>query len=84
MLLGNAMTLAYEVGVFDEKSVDELQQENPGMPLDTLQAYLSRKEHLKDLILIYVTQTSGRVGITSMTTHCKPVVNGVSNGLSLR
>ena len=66
MLLGNAMTLAYEIGVFDEKSVDELQQENPGMPLDTLQAYLSRKEHLKDLILIYVTQTSGRVGITSM------------------
>jgi len=85
MLLGNAMSLAYEIGgtcrqrliwlssmltysftVFDETSEAEYKQDNPDMSDAKIQSYFARRNHLKDLILIYVTQTSGRLGLTSM------------------
>lgn len=66
MLLGNAMALAFEIGVFDETSEVEFEQANQNLPHSTVKAYFRRKNHLKDLLLIYVTQTSGRLGLTSM------------------
>ncbi|KAF2087846.1 hypothetical protein K490DRAFT_65126 [Saccharata proteae CBS 121410] len=66
MLLGNALALAYEIGVFDEKSETEFQAENRSLPPTKVEAYFRRKNHLRELLLIYITQTSGRVGITSM------------------
>ncbi|KAK7612062.1 hypothetical protein JOL62DRAFT_32033 [Phyllosticta paracitricarpa] len=66
MLLGNAMALAYEIGVFDEKSEQEFHEENQHLPPPKIEAYFRRKNHLRELLLIYITQTSGRVGLTSM------------------
>ncbi|CAI6310800.1 unnamed protein product [Periconia digitata] len=66
MLLGNAMSLAYEIGVFDETSELEFEEANQHLSHATVKAYFRRKNHLKNLLVIYVTQTSGRLGLTSM------------------
>jgi len=66
MLLGNAMSLAYEIGVFDEMSETTFYQELQGQPPEKVHAYFIRKNHLKELLQIYATQTSGRLGLTSM------------------
>ncbi|KAF2825850.1 hypothetical protein CC86DRAFT_293862 [Ophiobolus disseminans] len=66
MLLGNAMTLAFEIGVFDDTSEKEFEDANHSLSHATVKAYYRRKNHLRDLLIIYVTQTSGRLGLTSM------------------
>lgn len=66
MLLGNAMTLGFEIGVFDETSEVEFEQANQHLSHATVKSYFRRKNHLKNLLIIYVTQTSGRLGLTSM------------------
>ncbi|KAH6642293.1 hypothetical protein C7974DRAFT_385190 [Boeremia exigua] len=66
MLLGNAMTLGFEIGVFDETSETEFEQANHHLSHATVKSYFRRKNHLKNLLIIYVTQTSGRLGLTSM------------------
>ncbi|KAF2490017.1 hypothetical protein BU16DRAFT_586140 [Lophium mytilinum] len=66
MLLGNAVALAVEIGVFDEKSEAEFQEDNANLPHSIVKAYYRRRNHLKDLLNIYLSQTSGRLGLTSM------------------
>lgn len=66
MLLGNAMTLAFEIGVFDDTSEKEFEEANQHLSHAIVKAYYRRKNHLRDLLIIYVTQTSGRLGLTSM------------------
>ncbi|KAF2635280.1 hypothetical protein P280DRAFT_381782, partial [Massarina eburnea CBS 473.64] len=66
MLLGNAMSLAYEIGVFDDTSESEFELANQHLSHATVKAYFRRKNHLKELLVIYETQTSGRLGLTSM------------------
>ncbi|TKA65796.1 hypothetical protein B0A49_11613 [Cryomyces minteri] len=66
MLLGNAMSLAFEIGVFDEHDIDELREEDPSLSKEKVQAYARRRHSVKELLLIYVTQTSGRLGLTTM------------------
>jgi hypothetical protein len=66
MLLGNAMALAFEIGVFDETSEAEFEEANQHLSHATVKAYFRRKGHLRDLLIIYVTQTSGRLGLSSM------------------
>ncbi|PVH96279.1 hypothetical protein DM02DRAFT_128401 [Periconia macrospinosa] len=66
MLLGNALSLAYEIGVFDDTSEVEFEEANQHLSHATVKAYFRRKNHLKNLLVIYVTQTSGRLGLTSM------------------
>lgn len=66
MLLGNAMSLGFEIGVFDETSETEFEEANQHLSHATVKAYYRRKNHLRDLLIIYVTQTSGRLGLTSM------------------
>lgn len=61
MLLGIAKTLATEIGVFD------LHTERDGLRADVkVDSYNRRKNHLRELLQIYVSQTSGRIGLTSM------------------
>lgn len=71
MLLGNAMSLAFEIGVFDETGEVEFEEANQHLSHATVKAYFRRKNHLKDLLIIYVTQTSGRLGLTSMLPQVK-------------
>ncbi|KAF2705945.1 hypothetical protein K504DRAFT_471382 [Pleomassaria siparia CBS 279.74] len=66
MLLGNATSLAFEIGVFDDTSEAEFEEANQHLSHATVKAYFRRKSHLKDLLVIYVTQTSGRLGLSSM------------------
>ncbi|KAF2873515.1 hypothetical protein BDV95DRAFT_627423 [Massariosphaeria phaeospora] len=66
MLLGNATSLAFEIGVFDDTSELEFEEANQHLSHATVKAYYRRKNHLKDLLVIYVTQTSGRLGLASM------------------
>lgn len=58
MLLSTAQALAFELGVFDEKSDSKTTHESP--------AEQKRKRRLRRLILVYVSQSSGRLGIPSM------------------
>ncbi|KAL4782221.1 hypothetical protein BJX76DRAFT_296764 [Aspergillus varians] len=58
MLLSTAQALAFELGVFDQKSDAKFSNESPTEQL--------RKRRLRRLILMYITQSSGRLGIPSM------------------
>lgn len=58
MLLSTAQALAFELGVFDHKS------EPKGVP-ETLSEQ-TRKRRLRRLILVFITHSSGRLGIPSM------------------
>lgn len=58
MLLSTAQALAFELGVFDQKSDSKVASESP--------AEQTRKRRLRRLILVYITQSSGRLGIPSM------------------
>ncbi|PWY66071.1 hypothetical protein BO70DRAFT_174630 [Aspergillus heteromorphus CBS 117.55] len=58
MLLSTAQALAFELGVFDQKNDAKAASESP--------AEQTRKRRLRRLILVYITQSSGRLGIPSM------------------
>lgn len=58
MLLSTAQALAFELGVFDQKSDAKVAGESPSEQ--------TRKRRLRRLILVYITQSSGRLGIPSM------------------
>ncbi|KAL5343194.1 hypothetical protein BJX70DRAFT_210109 [Aspergillus crustosus] len=57
MLLSTAQALAFELGVFDQKT-DKSLLDSPAEQI--------RKRRLRRLILVYITQSSGRLGIPSM------------------
>jgi len=58
MLLSTAQALAFELGVFDHKSEPKGGSESP--------AEQTRKRRLRRLILVFITHSSGRLGIPSM------------------
>ncbi|KAJ5160183.1 uncharacterized protein N7482_007187 [Penicillium canariense] len=58
MLLSTAQALAFELGVFDYRSVPK------GAP--ELHSEQTRKRRLQRLILVFITHSSGRLGIPSM------------------
>lgn len=58
MLLSTAQALAFELGVFDHKT------ESKGAP--ELSSEQARKRRLRRLILVFITHSSGRLGIPSM------------------
>lgn len=68
MLLGMAMSLAFEIGVFDSSDWQRHARSMDGQPLSAegLQVYDNRRGSVRDVLLVYVTQTSGRLGLTSM------------------
>ncbi|WPG99779.1 hypothetical protein R9X50_00259800 [Acrodontium crateriforme] len=76
MLLGISMSLAFEIGVFDSSDWQRHAKGTNGAPLSAveLQAYDKRRGNVRDLLLIYVTQTSGRLGLTTMlpSNYTKP------------
>ncbi|KAE8154945.1 hypothetical protein BDV25DRAFT_170308 [Aspergillus avenaceus] len=57
MLLSTAQALAFELGVFDQKLESKAASDPPEY---------TRKRRLRRLILVYITQSSGRIGIPSM------------------
>ena len=68
MLLGVSMSLAIEIGVFDASEWQRHARSQDGQPLsaEDLQTYDRRRGNVRDILLVYVTQTSGRLGLTSM------------------
>lgn len=58
MLLGLAQSLAFELGVFDTNHFDCYHQHGPN-------SECARKRRIRRLILVYVAQTSGRMGVQS-------------------
>ncbi|KAM3423504.1 hypothetical protein BST61_g932 [Cercospora zeina] len=68
MLLGMAMSLAMEIGVFDSSEWQRHAFGPNGQPLSAaeLSEYDKRRGNVRNLLLVYVTQTSGRLGLTSM------------------
>ena len=62
ILLNMAMTLASQIGVFDQ----DCSRHMVGIPPDQQDVYQRRRLHVKSIILAYITQTSGRMGITAM------------------
>ncbi|QDS77124.1 hypothetical protein FKW77_001043 [Venturia effusa] len=61
MLTNIALSLAFEIGIFENQSQEEFLKENPSMPPATVQAYFSRKGYLKELLWVHYVQTSGRL-----------------------
>ncbi|PSK42965.1 hypothetical protein B9Z65_6919 [Elsinoe australis] len=78
MLLSMAMSLAFEIGVFDENAARHLSKSTT-IPDDKRMAYERRRLHIKDLLMVYMTQTSGRVGLTSMLpkNYCEPALSHI-------
>jgi hypothetical protein len=76
MLLGISMSLAFEIGVFDSSEWQRHARSSDGQPLsaDQLQTYDRRRSSVRDILLVYVSQTSGRLGLTSMlpSNYSKP------------
>lgn len=58
MLLSTAQALAFELGIFDQKNDLRASTETS--------CEIARKRRLRRLILVYVSQSSGRLGIPSM------------------
>jgi hypothetical protein len=58
MLLSTAQALAFELGVFDPKGEPKVASESPSEQ--------TRKRRLRRLILVFITHSSGRLGIPSM------------------
>ena len=67
MLLSIAQGLSYELGVFDQ-TVDDDPSGDRARPEYNEEAYRLRAERIKKLLLIYITQLSGRLGWTNMVT----------------
>ncbi|KAF2429816.1 hypothetical protein EJ08DRAFT_734754 [Tothia fuscella] len=65
MLLSHALSLAFEIGVFDQMKESEFRELNPRIPEAKVTAYFVRKTHLKELLWIYYVQTSGRLELIS-------------------
>jgi hypothetical protein len=65
MLLSHALSLAFEVGVFDRMTEDEVRKLNRELPENKVKAYFDRKTQLKELLWIYYVQTSGRLELIS-------------------
>lgn len=83
MLLGMAMSLAFEIGVFDRDG-SKRHRSPSSQNLGTLsesqqQSYDKRRDNLKNLLLVFVTQTAGRVGLTSMLPqhYCEPALSEI-------
>lgn len=64
MLLGNALALAYELGVFDE--IDEVVAAPPTDAPAAEAAFRLRFSRIQKLLLVYVLQLASRLGWTSM------------------
>ncbi|KAL1952843.1 hypothetical protein VTO42DRAFT_4099 [Malbranchea cinnamomea] len=61
MLLSTAQALAFELGIFDQKN----DLRNPATSTEST-AEQARRRRVRRLILVYVSQSSGRLGIPSM------------------
>ena len=61
MLLGNALALSFELGIFDATLDDSVLDRSSYRPEYQSPAYLTRATQLRNLILVYLTQLSGRL-----------------------
>lgn len=80
MLLSMAMSLAFEIGVFDENAArHQANTDQARITEEKRQAYERRRLHVKDLLMVYTTQTSGRVGLSSMLpkNYCEPALSHI-------
>ena len=59
MLLGAAVTLSFELGVFDKEHYNCRDHHSP-------ESECARKQRVRRMVLVYVSQTSGRLGFTPM------------------
>lgn len=74
MLLGMATSLAFEIGVFDSNPSRHFADSTSGATEEQKQYYEQRRKNVRDLLLVYISQTSGRLGLTSMLPpdYCEP------------
>jgi hypothetical protein len=66
MLLGNALALAYELGVFDEVEDTASGSATAAMTEPVLTPFRIRAQRMQKLLLVYVLQLASRLGWTSM------------------
>lgn len=65
-LLGTALTIAIEIGIFDNTSEKAFRNDTPPIFKGKVAPYFARKEHVRDLLEVYISLTSGRLGLTSI------------------
>lgn len=77
MLLGAAVTLSFELGVFDKEHYNCRDHHGP-------ESECARKQRVRKMVLVYVSQTSGRLGFTPMlsfdTWHSDPIFEETKKG----
>jgi hypothetical protein len=61
MLTNCALTLAFEIGIFEEISEEDFLHANPSLPHSKIKTFFARKNKLKELLWVYFVQTSGRL-----------------------
>lgn len=61
MLLHNAKALGLEIGLFDDRTVDDLLQNTVDVPEEEIRAYHTRKIKTKDIFWAFYVQTCGRL-----------------------
>lgn len=67
MLLGNALALAYELGVFDESDINaSTHAPSPSSNHQSEMPFRLRSKRIQKLLLVYVLQLASRLGWTSM------------------
>lgn len=64
MLLGAAVTLSFELGVFNKEHYNCKDHHGP-------ESECARKQRVRIMVLVYVSQTSGRLGFTPMLSFDK-------------
>ncbi|KAI9835029.1 MAG: hypothetical protein M1838_005401, partial [Thelocarpon superellum] len=82
MLLGNALALAYELGVFDDGTVTKAFGVEPPRPDRELQSYRVRANRVQKLLYVYVTQLAGRLEWTSMIQDA-PLIDREDHGIDV-
>ncbi|RDI79169.1 hypothetical protein Vi05172_g10860 [Venturia inaequalis] len=68
MLTNMALSLAFEIGIFQTQSEEDFLKENPAMPPVTIQAYFARKAYLKELLWVHYgdSNENGANGVGSV------------------
>lgn len=82
MLLGTALTLAHELGVFDEDDEEVHHRRSPKGSQQETNSFETRKHRLRKLLYVYINQLALRLGCTTTFPKDSNLVKMVASATS--